>query len=95
MRTAPPHSAPQALAFDLPDRMRRALKISGIAAQDMATELGVTPSSVSRWLGGRGAPPKRSFLIAWSSITGVPLEWLETGQAPGEPAAPPSMPAAG
>ena len=46
---------------------------------EMAAQLGVDPGTLSRWMGDKGAPPKRVYLAQWALITGVPLEWLESG----------------
>lgn len=48
----------------------------------MATRLRVSRASVGRWLNGH-SEPKYAALLAWASITGVDLHWLETGE--GEP----------
>lgn len=72
------------LEFDLADRMRRALRISGLGVQEMAEYLGVARTSVSNWINGR-IVPSRQTLRLWSIRTGVPLEWLEAGRAPVSP----------
>ncbi len=69
------------LEFDMPDRMRRSLRISGVSAGDMADYLGVRREAVSTWLSGR-VNPRKSTLRLWAMRTGVPLEWIETGQVP-------------
>lgn len=47
----------------------------------MADYLGVRREAVSTWLSGK-VNPKKSTLRLWAFRTGVPLEWLETGQVP-------------
>jgi transcriptional regulator with XRE-family HTH domain len=79
------------LEFDMPDRMRRALRISGVSAGDMAEYLGVRREAVSTWLSGR-INPRKSTLRLWALRTGVPLEWLETGQVPDDGPAPDGAP---
>lgn len=66
--------------FTLGDRLRKALDVSGLTAQDMAEVQDVTPSTISRWLRDR-SPIRRSHLTLWAIATGVNLAWLETGTA--------------
>lgn len=56
-------------------RMQRALAHAGISVEQMAQELGVSRSTVSRWLNDRGTP-SRGYLTLWAQRTGVPYEWL-------------------
>jgi transcriptional regulator with XRE-family HTH domain len=62
--------------WDLADRMRKALRGAGITAEDIAADLGVHRATVSRWLNGRGSPPRAIYLKEWAMRTGVPFEWL-------------------
>lgn len=79
---------PQALAlpdedlipeWDLADRMTKSLRVRNLAVQDMADSFGVSRNTIGRWIGGRGTPTKAQ-LFFWATLTGVNLEWLETGQ---------------
>lgn len=72
---------PANLQFPLPYRLRLALEISGVDRTDMADYLGVRREAISRLLSGKGSP-RKSTLRLWALRTGVPFEWLETGQAP-------------
>lgn len=67
--------------FDLADRMRKALRTSGVGVQDMADYLGVARNTVSTWINGRIEPSKQSVRL-WAMRTGVPYEWLQTGERP-------------
>ena len=69
------------LEFDLADRMRRALRISGVTVQDVADYLGVARNTVSTWINGHIVPSKQTLRL-WAMRTGVPFAWLETGTAP-------------
>ncbi len=69
------------LEFDLADRMRKSLRVSGISSAEMADILEVSRNTVSGWLNG-AREPKRLYLRIWAVRTGVPLKWLETGEAP-------------
>ncbi|PPF21116.1 XRE family transcriptional regulator [Rathayibacter sp. AY1A7] len=69
------------LEFDKADRMRKALRVADVSNAEMAEYLGMSTASVGAWINGRKAP-KRMTLRLWAIRTGVPLEWLETGNAP-------------
>jgi transcriptional regulator with XRE-family HTH domain len=73
---------PSLLRFDLGDRLRRSLRITDIGVAEIAEELGVSRVTVSKWLNGR-AEPSRATMMAWSMATGVPLQWILTGEVPG------------
>lgn len=44
------------LGFDLADRMRKALRVSGVTVQQMADYLGVSRNTVSTWINGHIVP---------------------------------------
>jgi transcriptional regulator with XRE-family HTH domain len=58
-------------------RLQRALAHAEIGAQEMADELGVTRSTISRWMHDRGAEPRAIYIKQWALRTGVPVEWLQ------------------
>ena len=62
-------------------RLKLALSTAGIQAGAIATDLGVDRATVSRWMGDRGAAPKRAYLRQWAWITRVDYDWLTTGVA--------------
>jgi transcriptional regulator with XRE-family HTH domain len=66
------------LTWTLGDRLAKARKVAGISAQDMADELGVSVSMVSRYENDK-SPLRRSYLRTWAQITGAPLDWLIEG----------------
>lgn len=70
----------------LPWRLRIALEDAGITREEMAERLDVSVATISRWVHGKGAAPRRPYLKEWAELTGVSLEWLERGQG----ATPPS-----
>lgn len=70
--------------FDRADRMRKALRASGVGVQEMADYLGVSRGTISTWINGRIEPGKQSVRL-WAIRTGVPYEWLETGTVGGSP----------
>ncbi len=65
--------------------MKMALAYGGIKSDVMASRLGVSRQTLSRWMADKGAPPRRAYLSEWSVATGVPFEWLATGQTPTGP----------
>jgi transcriptional regulator with XRE-family HTH domain len=81
---ASPSGVPQ---WDLPDRMRKALRVSNIGVQEMADYLGVARNTVSTWINGRIEPSTQTLRL-WAMRTGVPYEWLtegDDGPRPGVP----------
>jgi transcriptional regulator with XRE-family HTH domain len=68
--------------FDQADRMRRALRTSGVGVQEIADYLGVRRNTVSNWINGRVNPSTQTMRL-WALRCGVPYEWLTTGM-PGE-----------
>ncbi len=73
--------------FTRGDRMRVALRSAGIGVQEMADYLEVSRGTVSTWLNDKITPGKQTLRL-WAIRTGVPLVWLETGQAPTMPSGP-------
>src|SRR5258708_6520569 len=57
-------------------RLARALGYAGVSVEEMAEELGVSRSTVSRWMNDRGAPPRVGYVKLWCQRTGTNLEWV-------------------
>lgn len=74
-------ASPSVPAWDLADRMRKALRQSGMGVQEMADYLGVARNTVSTWINGRIAPSVQTLRL-WSLRTGVPFEWLRGDDGP-------------
>lgn len=66
--------------WTLGDRLAKARETAGIGVQQMARLLDISRNTVTNWEHGR-ADPTRSAVMAYSTITNVPMWWLE-GQAP-------------
>lgn len=66
------------LEFDVADRMRRALRVSGLSRQEIADTLEVAPNTVTNWINGHTAIKDRD-LRPFAMATGVPFEWLKYG----------------
>ena len=60
------------------------------SVQEMADYLGVSRATVSRWMAGKGAPPKRAYVLQWALHTDVPVDWLESGTGDPAPTPPPT-----
>lgn len=64
--------------WTLSDRLAKARTDAGLSVSDMARLIGTSRQTISRYesghLGKRGVP--RSVLMAYSTLTGVPIEWL-------------------
>jgi transcriptional regulator with XRE-family HTH domain len=73
----------QSPAWTLGDRLRKARRTAGLSVDVMAHELGVTDRTVQNYESDR-TPPKRSALLAYAQLTGVPLWWLEGDDPPGD-----------
>ncbi len=57
-------------------RLARALAHGGVSVEGMAEELGVSRSTISRWMNDRGAPPRIGYVKLWCQRTGTNLEWV-------------------
>jgi transcriptional regulator with XRE-family HTH domain len=68
----------QVPTFHQGDWLRKAREHAGLEKQQLADEIGIHRASVARYESGEQRV-KRPVLIAWAMVTGVPLEWLETG----------------
>lgn len=67
--------------MDQADRMRKALRHSGLTARELANRMQISEGTISRWLNGHNAPRRRD-LMAFAMATAYPVRWLETGEAP-------------
>ncbi|MDN5895695.1 MAG: helix-turn-helix domain-containing protein [Nocardioides sp.] len=66
-------------AFTMGDRLRKAREKTGMTTRDFALELGVSQSTITNAENER-SKTRRITLLMWSQVTGVPVEWLETGE---------------
>ena len=74
---------PMVPEFDQADRMRKALRASGVSVAEMADYLGVARESVGRWINGRTDPSIQTLRL-WATRTGVSYEWIVSGRAVAE-----------
>ena len=63
------------------DRLRKAREVSGLDQTALGQRIGVSRGTVSNAERGT-VEPRRSVIMAWAMATGVPLAWIETGEAP-------------
>jgi transcriptional regulator with XRE-family HTH domain len=72
------------LAWDMADRLRKSLRVTGLSVGEMTERLGVHRNTITPWLNGTREPSRRT-LIAWVLACGEPitLEWLLYGDAGG------------
>lgn len=85
MSIQPEHASD--LEFDLADRLRKSLRVSGVSVQEMADYLEVNRNTIGRWMAG-SSEPKALYLRMWALRNKVPLEWLQTGQVKDETPSP-------
>lgn len=76
--TNPQNHDLSALEFTRGDRARKALQFAGIGVSEMADYLGVTRETAGRYINDKAVMPLQTRRL-WSLRTGVPFEWLETG----------------
>ena len=79
MTTAAAH--PGIPEIGLPQRLYLARDWAGYTQTDLASEMGVSRRTIVNAENG-SKEPRRPTLAAWALATGVPMEWLETGNAP-------------
>lgn len=75
------------------DRLRKARLELGLNTREFAQLIGVSPKTVNN-AENDAHDVRKIVLNAWSAATNVPVEWLESGDAPsGGPGGPTSGPA--
>lgn len=67
--------------FLLGHRMGLALQDAGHSVQDAADYFGCSRQTIGNWINNRIVPGLGEQRL-WALWTGVPLQWLQTGQAP-------------
>lgn len=80
--TLQPSPSDPRFEFDRGDRMRRALRVSGLRVEEMAAHLEVSRNTVSNWINGRANPRDRD-LKQFALRTGFPIDWLANGTVAG------------
>lgn len=67
--------------FTQGDRLRKARQLTGLTTREFADEIGVSQATITNAENDNNKV-RRITIRAWSMRTGVPAEWLETGEAP-------------
>ncbi|SDF98460.1 Transcriptional regulator, contains XRE-family HTH domain [Cellulosimicrobium cellulans] len=67
--------------FTLGDRLRKARQHTGLEQVEFAEEIGISRGTILNYELDR-TRPRLIVLKAWALRTGVPLEWLQTGESP-------------
>ena len=62
------------------DRLRKCREVTGIGVEEMATKIGRTRNSVTRY--ERSTTVDVNVVRSYSAITDTPMEWLLTGYGP-------------
>lgn len=71
--------------FTVGDRLAKARGCAGLKPGAMASKMGVTPRTITRWERTEDEDEIKDMTFwAYSSITGVSYEWLKYGDDPGE-----------
>lgn len=65
--------------WTLGDRLRKARQETGLTVREFADEIGVSAKTITDAEGDRRTS-RKILLNAYAMRTGVPREWLETGQ---------------
>ena len=68
--------------MELSERIRRAVKISGVKGKDVAQACGVTPGAVSQWMAGSTNNLKFASLYGLSDVTGFSARWIALEEGP-------------
>lgn len=66
-------------AWTIGDRLRKALEEAGIGNQEMADYLEVSRNTIGAYIHDRTRIPGPALRL-WAMRTGVPIEWLRTGE---------------
>lgn len=68
--------------FDIHDRLRKARDVAGLDQQTLGDEIDVSRNTVVNYETGSTQRLKAIVLKQWALRTGVPYEWLTTGEEP-------------
>lgn len=65
-------------------RLKMVMDWRGHSRDAMATEMGVSPSTISRWTNEPDPPLTRGMISAWATFTHSDFHWLLTGEQPAD-----------
>lgn len=64
--------------FNTADRLRKALHVAGVSVSEMADYLGIARETCGRYINDKQPASLRTRRL-WALRTGVPFDWIETG----------------
>ena len=65
-------------SFTIGDRLRKARESAGMSQEELAEDVGISRRSLVRY--ERDEMIKKSVILLYAMRTGVPVEWIETGE---------------
>ena len=71
------------------DRMRKARQLTGMSTMEFAREIGVSQKTINN-AESDSHVVRKIVMNAWALVTGVPVEWLQTGEVRHEGLEPPT-----
>lgn len=81
MSDAAPSASGAIPAFTMGDRLRKAREQTGMTTRNFAETMGVSQSTITN-AENDNCKTRRITLLMWSQVSGVPVQWLETGEVP-------------
>lgn len=66
--------------FTMADRLRKAREFAGMTQDELADAIGISRRTVTTYEHG-GTRPSRVIIRGWALATGVPVDWLTSGDA--------------
>ena len=64
------------------ERVKLAIRTSGLSASEVGRRLGVSPEAVLQWMNGPTKNLRMKYLFGLAKLTGYEAEWLGTGEGP-------------
>lgn len=71
-------------SFSKGDRLRKARTLAGLSVEDFARRALISSRTVQNYENDK-VKPRALVVEKWAAVTGVSLQWLETGKAPTRP----------
>ncbi|WP_363370993.1 MULTISPECIES: helix-turn-helix domain-containing protein [unclassified Microbacterium] len=73
--------------WTIADRLRKARESAGYGQADFAARTSMARATISAAENGHRVPSRANMRL-WALATGVPFEWIETGNVPTDPVGP-------
>ncbi|MGN7134599.1 MULTISPECIES: helix-turn-helix domain-containing protein [Rhodococcoides] len=65
--------------FTVHDRLKKAREAAGLDQRELAERMGVSRGTISNYEADSGKSLRKIVINAWALATGVPVEWIESG----------------